>query len=209
MAGVRRSWVWLLAVTALIVSVGAAQSLLAQQAASPESGSITGRLTDLNSMPVASAVVVLRNEANGAEMHTITQKNGVYSFTGLDSGTYSVSAESEQLGRGQLEHIFVTDGHETRVQTAMEFEPATQEPVEAVIRQIAPAARPVNNSTQDVTHAFQADNKNPPAVAPAVKMPLPAQPLPAWNLHHQDKHGGSKGLQRQRNQDGCATKHSD
>jgi hypothetical protein len=84
-------------------------------------------------MPVDGAVVVLRNETTGAEMRSTSQKNGIYSFTGLDSSTYTVEAESEQLGRGRLEHIFVSAGHETRVQTAMEFEPSPQEPVQAVI----------------------------------------------------------------------------
>ncbi|MGD0520157.1 MAG: carboxypeptidase-like regulatory domain-containing protein [Terracidiphilus sp.] len=137
---------------ALLVGVGAAQSVVAQAAASGASGAIAGKLTDLHSMPVNGAVVVLRNQATGAEARATTQKNGIYSFTGLDSGTYTVEAESEQLGRGRLEGIFVAAGHETRVQTAMHFELSPSEPIQAVIHEIAP-------------------------VTPAVNTPLAAQPL--------------------------------
>jgi hypothetical protein len=66
--------------------------------------------------------VVVRNESTGAETRTTTAKNGSYRFTGLDPGEYTLEAESEQLGRGRLEGIFVAAGHEARVQTAMEFE---------------------------------------------------------------------------------------
>ena len=132
MAGARRSWIWPLALAVLIVGAGAAQSLVAQEAAGGGTGSIVGKLTDLHSMPVEGAVVVLRNEATGAELRSTTLKNGIYSFIGLDSGSYAVEAESELLGRGRLEHIFVAAGDETRVQTAMEFEPAPQEPVQSV-----------------------------------------------------------------------------
>ena len=74
-----------MAVAVLIVGAGAAQSLVAQVAADGARGSIAGKLTDLYSMPVEGAVVVVRNEATGAEARSTTLKNGIYSFTGLDS----------------------------------------------------------------------------------------------------------------------------
>jgi Carboxypeptidase regulatory-like domain len=86
------------------------------------SGTIEGRLTDLHSTPLDGATVVVRNEATGAEARTTTTKNGAYRFTGLESGEYTLEAESVRLGRGQLEGIFVAAGHEARVQTAMEME---------------------------------------------------------------------------------------
>ncbi len=157
MAGARRSWIWPLAVAVLIVGAGAAQSLVAQEAAGGATGSIAGKLTDLHSMPVEGAVVVLRNEATGAEARSTTLKNGIYSFTGLDSGTYTVEAESELLGRGLLEHIFVTAGYETRVQTAMEFEPSPQEPVQAVIHEIAPVVPGILRLTMNCLHTLRVE----------------------------------------------------
>ena len=41
-------------------------------------GSLTGKLTDLHSSPLAGATVVLRNQSTGAETRTITAKDGVY-----------------------------------------------------------------------------------------------------------------------------------
>jgi hypothetical protein len=155
-----------LAVAVLIVGVGAAQSLVGQEAAPGASGSIAGKLTDLNSMPVEDAVVVARNETTGAEMRSKTLKNGIYSFTGLESGAYTVEAESKQLGRGLLEHIFVAAGHETRVQTAMEFELSPQESVQAAIREIAP-----------VVPAVRTADERQLVVTPASNAPLPIKPL--------------------------------
>ncbi len=166
MAGARRSWTWPLAVATLLVGVGAAQSVGSQEAAGGATGSISGKLTDLNSMPVNGAVVVVRNEATGAEARATTQKNGIYSLSGLDPGTYTVEAESEQLGRGWLEGIFVAAGHETRVQTAMQFELSPSAPIQAVIHENAPVPPVLRNAEHNLS-----------AGTPAVNPPLAAHPL--------------------------------
>jgi hypothetical protein len=88
------------------------------------SGSLAGKLTDLHSKPVGGATVVVRNQSTGTEARTTTTKNGTYRFLQLQPGAYTLVAESEQLGRGEIEEIVVDAGHEARVQTAMEFEPA-------------------------------------------------------------------------------------
>ena len=64
----------------------------------------------------------IRDRATGAEARTTTAKNGSYRFAGLDVGAYTLEAESAQLGHGRLEGIYVSAGHEARVQAAMEFE---------------------------------------------------------------------------------------
>jgi hypothetical protein len=161
----------------LLVGVGAAQSVVAQQAAS---GSIAGKLTDLNSMPVNGAVVVVRNQSTGAEARATTQKNGIYSFTGLDAGTYTVEAESEQLGRGRLEGIFVAAGHETRVQTAMHFELSPSEPIQAVIHESAPVPPAVHSAVENpsaVVPATHPADEGLSAGTPVVNPQLAAQPL--------------------------------
>ena len=88
-------------------------------------GSMTGRLTDLRSAPLDGATVVVRNDATGAETRGITRKNGSFRFTRLEPGAYSVVAESAQLGRGRLDGVVVSAGHESRVQAAMAFEAVT------------------------------------------------------------------------------------
>jgi hypothetical protein len=105
-------------------------------------GSITGRLTDLHSVPLAGACVVVRNEATRAEARTTTAKNGSYRFAGLAAGEYSLDAEIPQLGHGRLEGIYVSGGHEARVQAAMTFEPVAAQPVEIASGVRAPLQAP-------------------------------------------------------------------
>ncbi len=121
MAGVRRGWTKALLVAALLLTAGAGSAARAQ---SKETGSLAGRLTDLHSAPLDGATVVVRNEATGAELRTTTGRNGSYRFAGLEAGEYTLGAESERLGTGRLEGIEVAAGHEARLQTAMQFEPA-------------------------------------------------------------------------------------
>jgi hypothetical protein len=124
MAGLERSWTKTLAFAVLLMGAGTAgftQSAKTLPAEDTTTGSLTGKLTDLHSKPLEGVPVVVRNQATGAETRTITTKNGVYRFSGLEPGEYTVTAESPQLGRGQLEDIVVAAGYEARVQTAMEL----------------------------------------------------------------------------------------
>ena len=85
-------------------------------------GSLAGRLTDLHSRPVDGATLVLRNAATGAEALTTTAKNGTYRFIGLAPGEYTLVT-----GSGHLDGIFISAGHEARVQAA--FDPDRQRAV--------------------------------------------------------------------------------
>src|ERR1035437_1498838 len=124
MAGLERNWTRTLAFAVLLMGAGTAgftQSPATLPAEDTTTGSLTGKLTDLYSRPLEGVPVVVRNQATGAETRTITIKNGVYRFSGLEPGEYTVTAESPELGRGQLEDIAVAAGYEARVQTAMEL----------------------------------------------------------------------------------------
>lgn len=88
-----------------------------------QTGGLSGRLTDLHSVPIAGVTVILRNQSTGAEERATTGRNGAYRFSELEPGTYSLRAESEQLGQGELEDMEVASGHETSVQAAMAFTP--------------------------------------------------------------------------------------
>jgi Carboxypeptidase regulatory-like domain len=124
----------------------------AQAAASGAAGSLTGKLTDLHSAPLDGATVVVRNEATGAEACGVTGKNGSFRFGGLEAGVYTVEAESARLGRGRLEDVVVSAGHEARVQAAMAFEagPNSIEPAvnvaatgnEGAVKELNPVAAP-------------------------------------------------------------------
>ena len=78
------------------------------------SGSIAGKLTDLRSVPLSGATVIARNESTAVETQSVTKKNGSFRFTGLEPGSYTVEAASGSLGRGRLEGIVVSVGHEAQ-----------------------------------------------------------------------------------------------
>ena len=101
------------------------------QIQSSHSGSLAGRLTDLDSRPLAGVTVVLHNETTGAEARTVTSRNGGFRFVRIDAGEYTLTADSPRLGHGRLEGILVTGGVETRVQAAVHFERAATPLVEA------------------------------------------------------------------------------
>ncbi len=124
MAGLERNWTRTLAFAVLLMGAGTAgftQSRSTLPAEDTTTGSLTGKLTDLYSRPLEGVPVVVRNQATGAETRTITTKNGFYRFSRLEPGEYTVTAESPQLGRGQLQDIAVAGGYEAWVQTAMEL----------------------------------------------------------------------------------------
>jgi hypothetical protein len=148
-----------------------------------QKGSLAGRLTDLNSSPLAGVAVVLRNVATGAESRSITTRNGSYRFAALDPGEYTLAARSAQLGRGQLEGILISAGHEARVQAAIDFEPEPQNaPALATSAvpgpsQAAPVeARAVEPRTAAPAPTAQALQIPTPATAPSA--PATAQSVP-------------------------------
>jgi len=191
MAGARWSWTKLL-VTAVLL-FGAATAAFAQSATTP-TGSLTGKLTDLHSAPLGGISLVLRNETTGAEARTTTARNGTYRFTGLDAGAYTLEAESDRLGRGQVEGIVVDAGHDARVQTAMQLEFPLPRPIQLAAHDIAPgtpvvsAAMPAEPlQTQPLT-ARQAQDTVPatPKLSTTAEIPprdLGANARPATSLH--------------------------
>jgi hypothetical protein len=89
-------------------------------AKTPETtGTLNGKLTDNRSLPLAQAVVILRNAATGQSVRGITQENGSYRFTNLGPGEYTLEAEVPRLGKGSVDGILISAGHATRVQAAL------------------------------------------------------------------------------------------
>ncbi|MGA9063192.1 MAG: carboxypeptidase regulatory-like domain-containing protein [Terracidiphilus sp.] len=188
MAETRQNWIQWLAFGALCLNAcaaGVAQPnpagpapVHSVQVQSPLSGSLAGRLTDLDSAPLAGVSVVLRNVATGAEAHTTTAKNGAFRFASLEAGEYTLEADAAQLGHGRLEGILLTGGIEARVQAAMHFEPAA--PTQIAAPSIPAASMPLTASVQPAIAS-----PGTPAAAPAPATLLPpaatSAPLPAPN----------------------------
>jgi hypothetical protein len=177
------------------------------QVQTPQSGSLAGRLTNLHSAPLAGVSVVLRNQATGAESRTTTGKNGAFRFASLDAGEYTLEADAAQLGHGRLEEILVTGGAESRVQAAMNFEPAPPALLEAAApTQIAgphatPRPAPVASSPQLIASVseklipekpvlIRPDFDKPIPVRPVFDKPIPVRPVfdkPGLVWPHSDK----------------------
>jgi hypothetical protein len=186
MAGVKRSWTTPLAVAVLLFGAETAVFAQPDQPPSVQTSSIAGKLTDLHSAPLAGAQVILRNESTGEEAHATTAKNGVYRFTGLAPGHYTIEADSTQWGHGRLDGILVNAGHEARVQTAMRFELSQPQPVRILFPEIASQIPVVTANlpaeplrTLPLTGLLWQDlvREPPPALASMLTATLAAEPL--------------------------------
>jgi len=120
--GAGRRWARAISAAALYLAVAGTAIVAQSTAQAVAGGSLAGRLTDLHSRPVDGATLVLRNAATGAEALTTTAKNGAYRFLGLAPGEYTLVT-----GSGHLDGIFISAGHEARVQAA--FDPDRQRAV--------------------------------------------------------------------------------
>jgi len=118
---VEQTWARLLAKAVLLLVFGAsAISCAFSQQAPAGSGSLSGKLTDIRSTPLENVTVTLRNANTGSQVETTTARGGRYNFTGLAQGEYSITATGPE-GTGKAGGIFVTAGHQSRVQTALDF----------------------------------------------------------------------------------------
>ncbi len=185
MAKARRSRMWHLWWAAFCL--GAGTSTLAQsapdqhltpgalQVEAPPTGSLAGRLTDLDSAPLAGIMVVLRNESTGAQVRATTAKNGAFRFASLQAGAYTLEADAPKLGHGSLDGIQVTAGAEARVQAAIRFEP----PAPAVVEAAAPSqiAKPPTATLMPLPARAPAPAANAAsaAIAPTISAPDPAR----------------------------------
>jgi len=182
---------WAIVLVSCASCIGVAQSILPHP-----TGSLAGKLTDLHSAPVAGITVVVRNRATGAEARTTTAKNGAYRFASLEAGDYSLAAESDQLGHGELENIEVSAGHEARMQTALAFAPnsvlavsapaAPPKPIAIAKAPPAGSAAPQPPKFETATHAVR-EMPSTVSATPAMQLAtepietarVPARPIPA------------------------------
>lgn len=164
MAGARQVWPSSVVIAALLLCaarVGLSQTV--------PCGSLSGKLTDLHSVPVAGAIVWARNQATGAELRSATAKNGAFHFDCLIPGDYALEAQSARLGRGQVGDIEIDAGQMAQVQAAIAF--------------ALPVPRPVPGGTPFIAAQLlvEAISLHP---EPPLGMALPTRRvrLPAWAM---------------------------
>ncbi len=200
-AGVRMAeakWSWVKPLAMAVLLLGAGMPIRAQ---SSPSGSLSGKLTDINSTPLPGATVVLCNQVTGAEVRATTARDGAFRFTGLETGQYRLEADSAQLGHGRLDDIAVSAGYEARVLAAMQFALVSKAPIHSVLLEnpgltLPPAAAPISTISASLTASLPSEPLHelsltilsvsilvpePPLpqtpILPMILRPLPVEPL--------------------------------
>lgn len=88
--------------------------------------SISGVATDQTGAVIPGAKVILSN-ATGLRRETQTDDKGVYSFTGLAVGTYSVTVNEPNFAEQNLSNIIVTEGQGLSLDVALQPAKSTEE----------------------------------------------------------------------------------
>src|SRR5579885_1060348 len=89
---------------ALLVGLCLMTTPIAGQSAS---STITGLVVDASSAIVPDAKVTITNQATGVKVETQANSQGVYTMTGLPSGTYEVTIAKEGMTKFTEKDIFV------------------------------------------------------------------------------------------------------
>jgi hypothetical protein len=174
MAENRRLGILLVAAVALLAGVAGPVYAQSTSALDSAPGSLSGKLTDVRSAPLSGVSILLRNQTTGSLAQASTGRNGLFLFTEVEPGVYSIEAESADFGRGSLQDIQISAGHESRVQAAMEFSSLDLAPDRAV--RFIPSPSPVDLVPESAVLAAMLEPAN------LMKQPLPGhalEPLPA------------------------------
>lgn len=106
----------LLMVLAAIVTAAGHTTVSAQSA----TGGIRGVVTDANDAALPGAAVTARNAATGSELRTATNSEGVYTFSRILPGRYTISIEVANFKKAELTDVNVTIGRDTVVDAKLE-----------------------------------------------------------------------------------------
>ena len=101
---------------ALAISVGCAQSLLAQ---GTDLGTIRGTVTDPSGAVIANANVTIADLATSTLRHTETNSHGEYQMFGLPSGTYKVTIAAPGMTASDITGIVLSGSDTVNANAAM------------------------------------------------------------------------------------------
>ncbi len=119
----------------LLAAIFLGAALLSAQ---KDAGTLSGRLTDDYSHPLARTRIIVRNVETGATASTITDENGNYKFKGLAPGEYTLDADSTELGHGEVEGLIVNGGHQSRVLIALTMTLPPPKPIPVTVHDLTP-----------------------------------------------------------------------
>jgi hypothetical protein len=102
-----------------LLSIGTMLVLALARIDHPDDASLGGRVTDGNLVPIPSATISARSVFSGEVEYSRSDATGLYKFTGLRQGRYSVFAEAEGYGRRWVFNIFLFRGEHTELELVL------------------------------------------------------------------------------------------
>ena len=89
-------------------------------------GAVVGTITDASGADVVGAQVALTNDGTGAKLTTKTGSGGTYTFLNLNPGSYTVVISNAGFKSSTQEHVDVTIGGATRVDSSLQLGDVSQ-----------------------------------------------------------------------------------
>ena len=114
---------YLVVLLALAISVGCAQSLLAQ---GTDLGTIRGTVGDPSGAVIANASVTIADLATNALRHTETNSQGEYQMFGLPSGTYKVTITAPGMTAQDITGIVLTGSDTVNANAVLKISGGTE-----------------------------------------------------------------------------------
>jgi hypothetical protein len=114
---------YLVVLLALAISVGCAQSLLAQ---GTDLGTIRGTVGDPSGAVIANASVTIADLATNALRHTETNSQGEYQMFGLPSGTYKVTITAPGMTAHDITGIVLTGSDTVNANAVLKISGGTE-----------------------------------------------------------------------------------
>src|SRR5689334_15796648 len=107
-------------------------------------GNLSGVVSDANGAAIPSANVTVKNVATGEDFHGTTDAQGVFIFTSLPLGKYSVTVEATGFKRTEITEVTVELAQPAKVDVALEVGAVTEQVT------VTAAAQEVINTTSPV-----------------------------------------------------------
>jgi hypothetical protein len=127
---------------ALAISVGCAQSLLAQ---GTDLGTIRGTVTDPSGAVIANASVTIADLATSTLRHTETNPHGEYQMFGLPSGTYKVTIAAPGMTTHDITGIVLRGSDTVNANAVLKISAATESVV------VTTEAATINTADQTIS----------------------------------------------------------
>jgi hypothetical protein len=111
-------------------------------------GSLSGVVSDGNGAAIPSATVTAKNIATGEDFHGTTDAQGVFTFTSLQPGKYTVTVEAAGFKRTEVTEVTIEVSQPAKVDVALEVGAVTEQvTVTAGAQEVINTTSPVLSKT--------------------------------------------------------------